>query len=102
MQYKVKYEDNNGNDCILEFDSEQEAESAVNEDWNEFVNQHKALGCFYADFGNKKEKRTGENACPIFLRIFNGIKRLATAFLSWLNTLSSQVGTRLQTTKERL
>lgn len=33
---------------------------------------------------------------------FNGIKRLVTAFPSWLDTLSSQVKTRLQTAKERL
>lgn len=37
-----------------------------------------------------------------YLCNFNGIKRLVTAFRSWLNTLSSQVETRLQTAKERL
>lgn len=37
-----------------------------------------------------------------YLCNFNGTKWLVSVFLSWLNTLSSQVKTQLQTAKERL
>ena len=42
------------------------------------------------------KKKKGQAKClSYFLQFFNGIKRLVTAFPSWLDTLSSQVETRL-------
>lgn len=56
MKYKVKYEDNTGvDDCIMEFDTEAEAEKAIEEDLENCKEYCQSLDYDYADFGNKTE-----------------------------------------------
>ena len=55
MKYKVKYEDNNGNDCILEFNTEEEAEKFIEEDLGNCKEDYQSLDYDYANFGNKTE-----------------------------------------------
>ena len=56
MKYKVEYTDNTGCDnCIMEFDTEEEAESAIEEELNCLKEYHKYDDYDYADFGNKTE-----------------------------------------------
>lgn len=56
IKYKVKYEDNNGaDDCIIEFDTEKEAEKAIEEDLENCKKYYQLLNYDYADFGNKTE-----------------------------------------------
>lgn len=55
MKYKVKYEDNSGNDCIMEFDTEEEAEAAIEEDLENCKEYFQSLDYNYADFRNKTE-----------------------------------------------
>lgn len=54
IKYKVKYEDNNGvYDCIIEFDTEKEAEKAIEEDLDNCKKYYQFFNYDYADFGNK-------------------------------------------------
>lgn len=56
MKYKVKYEDNTGvDDCIMEFDTEEEAEMVIEEDLENCKEHYQSLDYDYADFGNKTE-----------------------------------------------
>lgn len=56
MKYKVKYEDNTGvDDCIIEFNTEVEAEKAIEEDLENCKEYFQSLDYDYADFGNKTE-----------------------------------------------
>lgn len=56
MKYKVEYTDNTGcDDCIMEFDTEEEAENAIEEELNAIKECHKYDDYDYADFGAKTE-----------------------------------------------
>lgn len=55
MKYKVKYEDNGGHDDIMEFNTEEEAEKAIEEDLENCKEYCQSLDYDYADFGNKTE-----------------------------------------------
>lgn len=66
MKYKVKYEDNGGHDCIMEFNTEEEAEKAIEEDLENCKEYCKSLDYDYADFGNNTEfwvSGSNEYAC---------------------------------------
>lgn len=55
MKYKVKYEDSDGHDCIMEFNTEAEAEMAIEEDLTNCKVYCESPNYDYADFGNKTE-----------------------------------------------
>lgn len=57
MEYRVRYDDNAGDDYVLTFASKEEAEQAIEEDLENckqyFIRS--GLSYDYADFGNKTE-----------------------------------------------
>ena len=55
MKYKVRCTDNEGNDDIIEFNTEEEAERAIEDDLNCCKEFSKDFDYDYADFGNKTE-----------------------------------------------
>lgn len=55
MKYRVKYEDNSGNCCIMEFNTEEKAEAAIEEDLENCKEYCQSLDYDYADFGRKTE-----------------------------------------------
>lgn len=56
MKYKVKYEDNTGNDdCIETYESEEAAEKAIDEELNNYKEYMRPVGYDYGDFGSKTE-----------------------------------------------
>lgn len=56
MKYKVRYINNiDPEDCILEFNTEEEAEGFIEEGLNLYKEYNKDFDYDYADFGNKTE-----------------------------------------------
>ena len=56
MKYKVEYTDNTGvDDCIIEFETEEEAERFIEEELNIRKELNKDYEYDYADFGNQTE-----------------------------------------------
>lgn len=55
MKYKVKYEDSEGFDEIMEFDTEEEAEQAIEEELENCKEWFQSLDYDYGDFGSKTE-----------------------------------------------
>lgn len=56
MKYKVKYTDNTGNnDCIAEFNTEEEAERFIEEGLNLCRENNQDYECNYGNFGNTTE-----------------------------------------------
>ena len=56
MKYKVRYTDNTGNnDCIVEFNTEEEAERFIEEGLSLCKECNKDYEYDYADFGNQTE-----------------------------------------------
>lgn len=53
--YKVRCTDNEGNDEIVEFNTEEEAERAIEDDLNCCKEFFKDFDYDYGDFGNKTE-----------------------------------------------
>jgi hypothetical protein len=56
MKYKVRYINNiDPEDCVLEFNTEEEAEAFIEEGLNIYKEYGKNFDYDYADFGNKTE-----------------------------------------------
>ena len=56
MKYKVRYEDNiSANDWIDEYETEEAAENAIEEELENCKEYLQSLGYDYGDFGNKTE-----------------------------------------------
>ena len=55
MKYRVKYEDNNGNDEIVEFNTKEEAEKAIEDDLKCCIKFAQDCNFDCAKFGNKTE-----------------------------------------------
>ena len=56
MKYKVRYEDNtSANDWIDEYETEEAAENAIEEELENCKECLQSLGYDYGDFGNKTE-----------------------------------------------
>lgn len=56
MKYDVKYEDNTGNgDGVESYNTEQEAEAAIQEELENTKEYLQSLGYDYGDFGRKTE-----------------------------------------------
>ena len=54
--YKVKYESNTGaDDCIMEYNTIEEAEAAIEEDLENFKEYAEFIGYDYGKFGSKTE-----------------------------------------------
>lgn len=53
--FNVLYTDNDGEDCYLGFDTEEEAENDIEEDLNNIKEYHKYDDYDYGDFGTKTE-----------------------------------------------
>lgn len=53
--YKVKYEDNTGNDNTSSYNSIAEAEAAIEEELNLCKEWMQSMGCVCGDFGRKTE-----------------------------------------------
>ena len=56
MKYEVKYGDiNGGNECVMKFDTEDEAEIAIQEELECFKDYYKYEDYDYGDFGNRTD-----------------------------------------------
>lgn len=56
MKYKVRYNDYTGtNDSIDEYETEETAENAIEEELENYKEYLQSLGYDYGDFGNKTE-----------------------------------------------
>ena len=55
MKYKVRYEDNNGNDETIEFSTVEEAEKFIDEDLNRCIELVKDYNWDYGMFGRDTE-----------------------------------------------
>ena len=55
MTYWVKYEDNTGEDCLMSFDSEEAADTTIEDELHECMEFFQSVAYDYTDNGKKVE-----------------------------------------------